>query len=307
MVGTLPYMAPEQITGADTDVRTDIFAFGVVFYEMLTGRRPYPDQNPAELNTAVFDCEPTPIAMSVPAMPLGLDRLISTCMARDPDDRFQSAHDLLLQLRWAATPTSDIVVAQHRARATRRWQFAALAAIVALAGTAIVGGRILLGRSVRRTPETVTRFSYAMPLDQNFTRAGRRPLAISPRRYSVGIRRESSAVPETRRRTDGGADSRIQRRPVRRDFLAGRTVAAVLVGRLRRAAQDCRRWRRLDARRKDVEPVGNVLVRRSSLRQPGHNAASSNSRSRAEHGGRRSRRDRTRTCSARNFSPTATR
>ena len=180
MVGTLPYMAPEQITGADTDVRTDIFAFGVVFYEMLTGRRPYPDQNPAELNTAVFDCEPTPIAMSVPVIPLGLDRLISTCIARDPDDRFQSAHDLLLQLRWAATPTSDIVVAQRRARATRRWQFAALAAIVALTGTAVVGGRILLNRTARRTPETVTRFSYAMPLDQNFTRAGRRPLAISP-------------------------------------------------------------------------------------------------------------------------------
>ncbi|HEY2150804.1 MAG TPA: protein kinase [Vicinamibacterales bacterium] len=179
MVGTLPYMAPEQITGAEVDVRTDIFAFGVVFYEMLTGRRPYPDQNPAELNTAVFDCEPTPITLSVPAMPLGLDRLISTCMARDPDDRFQSAHDLLLQLRWAATPTSDIVLAQRSAKATRRWQYAALAAITVLAATVIMAGRILMNRPVRSTPESVTRFSYAMPLDQNFTRAGRRPLAIS--------------------------------------------------------------------------------------------------------------------------------
>ncbi len=179
MVGTLPYMAPEQMSGAGTDVRTDIFAFGVVFYEMLTGRRPYPDLKPENLNTAVFDCEPTPIAMSVPAMPLGLDRLISTCLARDPDDRFQSAHDLLLQLRWAAAPTSDIVVAQHGAKAARRWRLAALAAIAAFAGTAIIGSRFLMTRATLKIPAGVTRFSFAMPLDQNFTRAGRRPLAIA--------------------------------------------------------------------------------------------------------------------------------
>jgi Tol biopolymer transport system component len=178
IVGTFLYMAPEQLAGEGVDARTDIFAFGLVLYEMLTGRRPFEDHDNAGVITAVFDREAPPLMASVPSLPLGLDRLVRTCLAKDPDDRFQSAHDLLLQLRWAAEPAAESTVAVAAEQSMRRWRFVAALALVAAAGA--------LARSLLRTPAPVpvpaalARFAYDLPIDQNFSRPGRRPLALSP-------------------------------------------------------------------------------------------------------------------------------
>jgi Tol biopolymer transport system component len=169
-------MAPEQLAGEGVDARTDIFAFGLVLYEMLTGRRPFEDHDNAGVITAVFDREAPPLMASVPSLPLGLDRLVRTCLAKDPDDRFQSAHDLLLQLRWAAEPAAESAAAVTAEQSMRRWRLVAALALVAAAGA--------VARSLLRTPAPVpaalARFAYDLPIDQNFSRPGRRPLAISP-------------------------------------------------------------------------------------------------------------------------------
>ena len=100
LIGTLPYMAPEQLRGAAVDARTDLFAFGAVLYEMLTGRRAFDAASEAELAAAILEHEPAPLAAGQPLTPPALERLVVTCLAKDPDDRWQTAKDLLRELRW---------------------------------------------------------------------------------------------------------------------------------------------------------------------------------------------------------------
>ncbi len=99
IVGTVPYMAPEQLRGEDTDARTDVFALGAVLYEMSTGRRAFPGNDQATLISAILTFEPPPISEVRPVSPPGLDLVVRTCIAKDPADRWQSAHDVELQLR----------------------------------------------------------------------------------------------------------------------------------------------------------------------------------------------------------------
>ena len=119
ILGTFQYMAPEQIEGADADARTDIWAFGCVLYEMLTGRRTFEGKSPASLIAAILEGEPTPVAALLPLTPPALDRVVRTCLAKHPDDRFQSAHDLLLQLRWIAEERAEARPAASAARSYR--------------------------------------------------------------------------------------------------------------------------------------------------------------------------------------------
>jgi serine/threonine protein kinase len=174
IVGTFFYMAPEQLAGRDADARTDIYAFGLVLYEMVTGQRPFDREGDTGVITAVFEREPPPLSAVVATLPVTLDRIVRTCLAKDPDDRFQSAHDLLLQLRWAAESALDQA---EDARPARRWRIAAFAAFAVAAAFA---GRPLLSRVDPPAPTAIERFAYQMPADQIFTRAGRRPLAVSP-------------------------------------------------------------------------------------------------------------------------------
>ena len=93
-------MAPEQIEGAEADARTDIWAFGCVLYEMLAGRRAFEGKSQVSLLGAILEREPTPINEVQPVTPPALARVVRTCLAKNPDDRFQTAHDLWLQLQW---------------------------------------------------------------------------------------------------------------------------------------------------------------------------------------------------------------
>jgi Tol biopolymer transport system component len=105
ILGTFQYMAPEQIEGEEADARTDVFAFGVLVYEMLTGRKAFAGKTQASLFGAILNQEPPPISAAQPLTPPALDRIVKTCFAKDPDDRWQTMRDLLRELSWIAEPS----------------------------------------------------------------------------------------------------------------------------------------------------------------------------------------------------------
>ncbi len=110
ILGTFQYMAPEQLEGQDADTRTDIFAFGALLYEMVTGHPAFQGKTQASLAGAILRDDPTTTPHAVAALPAPLARVIRTCLAKDPDERFQTVQDLALQLQWlreAATTQID--------------------------------------------------------------------------------------------------------------------------------------------------------------------------------------------------------
>src|ERR1700719_1980878 len=102
IVGTFQYMSPEQTEGKEADARSDIFALGAVLYEMATGKRAFTGKSQASLVAAILASEPPPISMVHPMSPPALDRVVQGCLAKDPDERFQTIHDVKLQLKWIA-------------------------------------------------------------------------------------------------------------------------------------------------------------------------------------------------------------
>ncbi|MGH9510337.1 MAG: protein kinase domain-containing protein, partial [Terriglobales bacterium] len=107
IVGTFQYMAPEQLEGHEADPRSDIFAFGAVLYEMVTGRPAFQGKMRASLIAAILSSEPAPMAQLQPLTPPALDRVVKACLAKDPDQRIQTAHDVLLELKWIAEAGSE--------------------------------------------------------------------------------------------------------------------------------------------------------------------------------------------------------
>ena len=141
--GTLPYMAPEQVEGRRTDARTDLFAFGATLYEMVTGRRVFQGESAASVMAAILDYTPAAASTLAPLTPPGLDRLIKRCLAKSPDDRPDTAHDLADELRWVAETASNAVPSvmagaapPAATRTLRRWVVALL--VVAAAAAAAV-------------------------------------------------------------------------------------------------------------------------------------------------------------------------
>lgn len=123
ILGTLQYMAPEQLEGKEADARTDIFALGVVMYEMATGKKAFSGKSQASLIAAILSSEPPPISTAQPMSPPSLDRVVKTCMAKDPEDRWQTTRDVMLELKWigdtVSQPASSVPVTprkrfQHR-------------------------------------------------------------------------------------------------------------------------------------------------------------------------------------------------
>jgi Tol biopolymer transport system component len=163
ILGTFQYMAPEQLEGKEADARSDIFAFGAVLYEMATGRKAFSGKSQASLIGSILRDEPTSISEVAPMTPPALNRVVRTCLAKDPEDRFQTAHDVKLQLAWVAEGGSQAgvpapVVARRKTREKAAWVVAALALIAA--GTATWG-------YVQRkpAPAILARFDIATPED----------------------------------------------------------------------------------------------------------------------------------------------
>jgi eukaryotic-like serine/threonine-protein kinase len=104
----LQYMAPEQLEGKEVDARTDIFAFGTVVYEMATGKRALEGKSQASVIGAIMSSEPAPISSLQPMTPAWLDRVVKTCLVKDPDERWQAASDLARELKWIAEGSSKV-------------------------------------------------------------------------------------------------------------------------------------------------------------------------------------------------------
>jgi len=143
ILGTFQYMAPEQIEGFEADARTDIFAFGALVFEMLTGRTAFEGKTRASLLGAILKDEPIAVSRIQPLAPAGVDRIISTCLAKDADDRFQSARDLLRDLKWVASGSSDaaVSIATRPARSNRVAWLIAVLTTIALIVTAFLAMR----------------------------------------------------------------------------------------------------------------------------------------------------------------------
>ena len=131
ILGTFQYMAPEQLEGHEADARTDIFAFGAVVYEMLTGKKAFEGKSHATLIAAIIDSDPPPISTVQPLTPPALDRIVKKCLAKDPEKRWQSASDLTDELKWIAEAGSQVgALAPAAPRAHRvPWILAALATV----------------------------------------------------------------------------------------------------------------------------------------------------------------------------------
>ncbi len=137
VVGTFQYMSPEQIEGRPADARSDIFALGAVLYEMVTGKRAFEGKTAASAMAAVLERDPTPVSLLQPSCPPALERLIKTCLAKDADERWQTAHDVKLQLRQLGEGVSSVSTAAVVLPAGKRihplpWIVAAAFAAIAM-------------------------------------------------------------------------------------------------------------------------------------------------------------------------------
>jgi eukaryotic-like serine/threonine-protein kinase len=140
IVGTVPYMAPEQIEGREVDARTDIFAFGVMLYEMVSGRRPFAGDSRASLMAAIVAAEPPTLTSVQPEAPAPLERLVLRCLAKDPDDRWQTARDLAAELRWISGAGQGVTTPDITRRPSRAALWGGL--LGAALTTAVVGGTL---------------------------------------------------------------------------------------------------------------------------------------------------------------------
>jgi serine/threonine protein kinase len=174
VVGTPQYMAPEQIEGREVDARTDIFAFGCVLYELLTGKRAFDGQTPSSVMAAVLATRPRPLEELVPLTPPSLERVVMRCLEKDPEDRWQSARDIAAELLWISQSGSKaglpaMVSTRRRVREKLGWGAFAVAAVAAAAFA------VLWARRAPELPQVV-RFPLTLPASvQNAS-----PPSVSP-------------------------------------------------------------------------------------------------------------------------------
>ena len=116
VMGTYQYMSPEQISGQEADARSDIFSLGAVLYEMATGKRAFEGKSQLSVASAILEKDPEPISALQPTTPAVLDHVVRTCLAKVPDDRFQTAHDVRLQLKWITEASTSAMPAAVRAQ-----------------------------------------------------------------------------------------------------------------------------------------------------------------------------------------------
>jgi Tol biopolymer transport system component len=164
ILGTVQYMAPEQLEGKQADARTDIFAFGAVLYEMTTGKKAFSGATQASLISTILRDDPQPVSQVQPMSPPALDRVVKTCLAKDPEDRWQSAGDVAKELKWIAEGSAAAILPIVAGRGKRREMLAwVIPVLVAVLGAVAV----LLSRRPQASEELM-RFSIAPPPGQIF-------------------------------------------------------------------------------------------------------------------------------------------
>jgi Tol biopolymer transport system component/tRNA A-37 threonylcarbamoyl transferase component Bud32 len=213
IVGTLQYMAPEQLEGLDADARTDIFAFGALVYEMVTGRKAFQGKSQPSLISAIMSADAPSISAVQAMSPPALDHLVKTCLAKDPADRWQTMHDVLAQLKWIAEGGSRVGVPAPvtAARRTRGKLAIALLAIAALLLVAMAVPTFLYFRGAG--PADEIRFTVDTPYSVNFPQLSLSPdgrwIAFQARASGAAanalfVRRLDSTVVQPLAGTEGG-------------------------------------------------------------------------------------------------------
>jgi Tol biopolymer transport system component len=177
IVGTFQYMSPEQVEGKELDARSDIFSLGAVLYEMLTGKRAFEGNSQLGVASAILEKEPTPINSVKPLTPVNLDHAIRRCLVKDLEDRWQTARDLAVELKWIGESGSQAAIPAMRAAAQKSvaWLPWALCGLL-VAG--LVAG-VVWWRSLRPIEHT-TYFSapFSFPV---------RDMAIAPNGHTVAV------------------------------------------------------------------------------------------------------------------------
>jgi serine/threonine protein kinase len=193
ILGTLQYMAPEQVEGKAADARADIFSFGAVIYEMATGKKAFEGKSQASLIAAILEREPAPISSLQPMTPPALDRVVKTCLAKDPEDRWQNAQDLKRELGWIADGVSGAggpspsLDGRSIARPVG-WIVATIAVVVA-----VVLGAVSLLRKPNPTPRL--QVSLLPPNDTSYSINSR--FAISPDASKIAFAADNSATSQS--------------------------------------------------------------------------------------------------------------
>jgi eukaryotic-like serine/threonine-protein kinase len=170
IVGTFQYMWPEQVEGKELDARSDIFSLGTVLYEMLTGQRAFQGKSQLSVASAILEKEPPPITKIKPLTPQSLDHVVRRCLTKDPDDRWQTARDLALELMAIRMGDSSVAKEQPSRVSTKRkilaWPYFGLASLLALAGLYV----LLRSRSAAPSHANALRASIVAPVGKEFNR-----------------------------------------------------------------------------------------------------------------------------------------
>jgi serine/threonine protein kinase len=192
IVGTILYMSPEQIEGKEADARSDIFSFGAMLYEMATGKRAFEGKTQLSMANAILEKEPEPIRTKNPVAPLSLDYLVTICLAKDREERVQTAHDVRLQLKGISqTPAGISAVAPEEAQ-RKSWPWLVLASAVLLL---LAAGATYFRPRPAAAPEFSVRAYIPPPPGTAFRASGGLdvgPVAISPDGHTLAF----SAVDE---------------------------------------------------------------------------------------------------------------
>jgi len=175
MIGTIQYMSPEQIQGKEADARSDLFALGAVLYEMASGARPFEGKSQLSVASAILEKEPQPISQVQPLTPPAFEHVVSACLAKNPEDRFQTAQDVALQLKWIAQSGTQALPRTAGKRTSRELLAWLIAAALALALIALV----FLWRG-SNSAEKATYFSAPLPF-------AARDVAVAPNGHTVAI------------------------------------------------------------------------------------------------------------------------
>jgi eukaryotic-like serine/threonine-protein kinase len=175
ILGTLQYMSPEQIEGKEADARSDIFAFGVLLFELISGQRPFTGKTQANLLASILKDQPRSLNELQPLTPLGLDRLVRTCLEKDPERRWQSTREIKHALEWSTQTGADpqSTVATAAVKKFNAWPVVAGAVgVIAIAALAVTYWR------PPAAPAETVRLQIPLPQDTSFSTAGL--FAISP-------------------------------------------------------------------------------------------------------------------------------
>lgn len=177
VIGTIQYMSPEQLEGRDADHRSDIFAVGAVLYEMATGKRAFDGKSQLSIASAILEHEPEPISQIQPLAPAALQHVVQTCLAKDPEERCQSAHDVRLELQWIAASGPQLPLASTQLAHPRQ---PSRATLLTSAGLLLFVIAALIWSRVSQAPPHPMYFNAALPF-------AARGLAIAPNGHTVAV------------------------------------------------------------------------------------------------------------------------